>query len=249
MSLPPALTRTSFQRDHAFIAPDGHVLAPLISWKNSQAITLISPHMGARFSMYFAHMEAEGEMGAGLPDVQRVAYLLEGALQLDHAGQAPVLEPGGYFYAPPGASYRAQTKKGCRLVIFEKPYVPHPEHPKPSRLIISHEREHSAAPFMGDEAAQLKPLLPDDPAFDMAVNLFTFDPGAQLPFTETHVMEHGLLMVAGGGIYRLANRWYPIQAGDVIWMASYCPQWFGALGKTKSTYLYYKDVNRDALIL
>jgi (S)-ureidoglycine aminohydrolase len=33
----------------------------------------------------------------------------------------------------------------------------------------------------------------------------------------------------------------------VIWMASYCPQWFGALGKMPSKYLIYKDVNRHSL--
>ncbi len=48
---------------------------------------------------------------------------------------------------------------------------------------------------------------------------------------EIHVMEHGLLMLEGGGIYRLGDRWYPVTAGDFIWMAPYCPQWFGALGR------------------
>ena len=57
-------------------------------------------------------------------------------------------------------------------------------------------------------------------------------------------MEHGLLMLAGGGIYRLGDRWYPVTAGDFIWMAPYCPQWFGALGKTPAKYLIYKDWNR-----
>jgi (S)-ureidoglycine aminohydrolase len=31
-------------------------------------------------------------------------------------------------------------------------------------------------------------------------------------------------------------------------MASYCPQWFVAMGKRPARYLYYKDVNRDALL-
>ena len=44
-------------------------------------------------------------------------------------------------------------------------------------------------------------------------------------------MEHGLLMLEGGGIYRLGDHWYPVTAGDFIWMAPFCPQWFGALGK------------------
>jgi (S)-ureidoglycine aminohydrolase len=46
-------------------------------------------------------------------------------------------------------------------------------------------------------------IEPDDPAFDMAVNVMQFDPGAALPFVETHANEHGLYMLAGGGIYRL----------------------------------------------
>ena len=72
----------------------------------------------------------------------------------------------------------------------------------------------------------------------------TYQPGATLPMVEIHVMEHGLLMLAGGGIYRLGERWYPVAEGDFIWMAPYCPQWFGALGKTPAKYLIYKDCNR-----
>lgn len=55
------------------------------------------------------------------------------------------------------------------------------------------------------------------------------------------------MMLNGSGIYRLANDWYPVQAGDTIWMASFCPQWFVATGKSPARYIYYKDVNRDAL--
>jgi (S)-ureidoglycine aminohydrolase len=61
---------------------------------------------------------------------------------------------------------------------------------------------------------------------------------------EIHVMEHGLMMLEGGGIYRLGEKWYPATAGDFIWMAPYCPQWFGAIGKRPAKYLIYKDWNR-----
>jgi (S)-ureidoglycine aminohydrolase len=30
-------------------------------------------------------------------------------------------------------------------------------------------------------------------------------------------------------------------------MGPYCPQWFGALGKEPSSYLLYKEANRDVL--
>jgi (S)-ureidoglycine aminohydrolase len=64
---------------------------------------------------------------------------------------------------------------------------------------------------------------------------------------ETHFVEHGLLMLDGGGVYRLDDNWYPVAAGDVIWMGPYCPQWFGALGATPARYLIYKNWNRDPL--
>jgi (S)-ureidoglycine aminohydrolase len=54
-------------------------------------------------------------------------------------------------------------------------------------------------------------------------------------------------MLSGQGVYRLEDSWYPVAAGDVIWMAPYCPQWFVAMGKSPASYLYYKDVNRAAL--
>ena len=81
----------------------------------------------------------------------------------------------------------------------------------------------------------------------MAVNIFAYQPGGHLPYTEIHVMEHGLLMLEGQGVYRLEDSWYPVEQGDVIWMGSYCPQWFVAMGKQPASYLYYKDVNRAAL--
>jgi len=112
---------------------------------------------------------------------------------------------------------------------------------------VGNESEIEGVPFLGDEAALLKTLLPDIPAFDMAVNIFTFAPGATLPMVETHIMEHGMLMIQGQGIYRLGDDWHPIQAGDAVWMGSYCPQWFVATGKTPARYIYYKDVNRDPL--
>ena len=101
---------------------------------------------------------------------------------------------------------------------------------------------------MGDEDARLQTLLPESPAFDMAVNIFTYQPGATLPQVEIHVMEHGLQMLSGMGVYRLSDSYYPVAEGDVIWMASYCPQWFVAMGKQPASYIYYKDVHRDPLI-
>ncbi len=58
---------------------------------------------------------------------------------------------------------------------------------------------------------------------DMAINIFTYDPGATLPFVESHVMEHGMMFLEGGGVYRLDADWHPVTAGDAIWLAAYLP--------------------------
>ena len=131
-------------------------------------------------------------------------------------------------------------------MVFQKPYVPLLPGTDQPGASFGHVDRCPAAPFLGDPDAMLTTLLPDEPGYDLAVNVFRFAPGASLPFVETHVMEHGLLMLSGRGIYRLEDAWYPVRAGDAIWMAPFCPQWFGALGRGGASYLYYKDVNRPA---
>ena len=153
------------------------------------------------------------------------------------------LPQGTYAYIPPGADARMTASRVSRLLVIEKPYQAS-EGSKTPELVIGNEGAIVSQPLQGDEGVLVRSLIPDDPSFDFAVNTMTFQPGASLPMVEIHVMEHGLLMLSGGGIYRLCDKWYPVTAGDFIWMAPYCPQWFGALGKTPAKYLIYKDWNR-----
>ena len=85
----------------------------------------------------------------------------------------------------------------------------------------------------------------EDLGFDMGINLQVFDPGAYFSFVESHVMEHGLYMLYGQGIYWLNRDYIEVQKDDFIYMAPYCPQFFYPTGWKKSAYLLYKDVNRD----
>ena len=54
-----------------------------------------------------------------------------------------------------------------------------------------------------------------------------FNPGEHLNVKEIHYNQHGLMLLEGKGIYRLNDKWYSVQAGDVIWMAPYVTQWWG----------------------
>jgi glyoxylate utilization-related uncharacterized protein len=57
----------------------------------------------------------------------------------------------------------------------------------------------------------------------------------------------GIMILEGQGIQRLGDKWYPVQAGDAVWMAPMVPQWYAALGTRRTRYILYKDTARDPL--
>lgn len=240
-------TRASIAARHALITPENHVVSSLPGLSGATAIVLVNPALGAGFAQLLVSFAAGG--GGTLPGegLETFGYVMSGGLTATLAGERHRLGTGGYFFAPAGGEWAlSAARKGTRLTFFQKRFVPLPGGAAP-RPVAGDASQVAGAPFLGDPAADLKVLLPDEPAYDLAVNLFTYQPGGHLPFVEVHVMEHGLVMLAGAGVYRLEDRWYPVRAGDAIWMAPYCAQWFVAMGKAPASYLYYKDVNRPAV--
>ncbi len=65
----------------------------------------------------------------------------------------------------------------------------------------------------------LRKLLPQTADYDFNVHVMDFAPGEYLNVKEVHYNQHGLLLAAGQGLYRLADHWYPVQSGDAIWCA------------------------------
>jgi (S)-ureidoglycine aminohydrolase len=243
----PGQTRTRFRPRHALITPDGHVASIVPGIEGARVVAHITPAMGAGFTQCTIDLEAEGRVRLAAGASESFFYIENGSVEASYAGRNHVLTAGSYLYLPPQLAAEIAFAAGApRLISFEKKYVPAPGLAAPAP-IIGLAAKIAGLPFLGNPRALLQVLLPDALAFDLAVNIFTYQPGATLPFVETHVMEHGLLMLSGTGIYRLEDEWYPVKAGDVIWMAPYCPQWFVAIGDEPASYLYYKDVNRALL--
>lgn len=248
---PLGQTRTTIKPNHAFIAPDGHIKSTLPGWTNTQVTILISPHMlkRPRFVQYIAYMSDDARAGHPAQGVQRFMYVMSGEVIVTASGEKHTLSEGYFAYIPADTNHGIHAQSEAQLLIFEKAYTTSTHTTDYPKVITGNAWDGDGTPFLGDENARVRTLLPDTIEFDMAVNLFTFQTGTALPFVETHIMEHGLYLLEGQGVYRLDESWYPIQAGDAIWMGSYCPQWFCAIGKTQSTYIYYKDINRDPLSL
>jgi (S)-ureidoglycine aminohydrolase len=237
-------TLSSQHHNHLLQAVDSFVRAPLPGMKGCTAVVHASPAVGAKFAEYTAEFEPGGELGSVA--AQRFVFVMEGALKLETDGKQSELGVRGYVYLPEGSQHRISATKPSRVIVIEKSYQGLASVEKP-RAIVSSEDAVSSHPLGDDPSLQVKCLLPDTMSFDFAVNTMTFQPGAALSMVEMHVMEHGLMMLEGGGIYRLGDSWYAVAAGDFIWMAPWCPQWFGAIGKVPAKYLIYKNWNRHPL--
>jgi (S)-ureidoglycine aminohydrolase len=230
-------TRSAHRANHLLQTPDTFVRAPLPGMQNATAVVHIGPAGGAQFTEYTAIFEPGGTLApVAMP---RFLFVTEGELAI---GGTRVVKTG-YTYQPAGSQVGIEAVSNARAIVIEKRYQPLAGFDPPGGFIGS-ESAIEGKPLDGDESLQVRTLLPADFAFDMAVNTMTFQPGASLSMVEIHVMEHGLVMLEGGGVYRLGDDWYPVEEGDFIWMAPYCPQWFGALGKVPAKYLIYKDWNR-----
>ncbi len=237
-------TRSAHQRNHLLLTPDTFVRTTLPGMKAASAIVHISPALGAAFTEYTAEVESGGELGETL--AQRFLYVVDGSLKLQAGGKDHLLGPRGYAYLPQGAAHRITSREKSRAIVIEKVYI-QDSTANPSGVIVGTEDSIPSAPLDDDPALRVKHLLPDTSSFDFGVNTMTYQPGAALSMVEMHVMEHGLVMLEGGGIYRLGDAWYPVTSGDFIWMGPWCPQWFGAIGKLPAKYLIYKDWNRHPL--
>jgi (S)-ureidoglycine aminohydrolase len=237
-------TRSAQRHNHLLLTGDTFVRTTLPGMKSCAAVVHAGPAMGAKFTQYTAELEFGGELGE--TSAQRLIYVVDGHLTIEIEGRKHEVKKHGYAYLPEGTPHHVSAASITRAAVIEKRYqsLASVERPGP---MVSSENAITSHALNDDPDLQVKCLLPDTMSFDFAVNTMVYQPGAALSMVEMHVMEHGLLMLEGGGIYRLGDSWYPVTAGDFIWMAPWCPQWFGAIGKKPAKYLIYKDWNRHPL--
>jgi (S)-ureidoglycine aminohydrolase len=247
-------TRSSLKPDHLLQTPDTFIRTPLPGATGVEFVIHAGPRLGAGFTQMTAEFAVGGMLAPLDSGIQRFIYVLDGSLKLQLTGTGidtpTILGPGHFAFLPAGMAHKVLAQAQSRAVVLEKAYQPNSSSDAPGgrlEVVIGDEAKLPTEPLGGDDALRVRRMMPDGPGWDFAVNTMTYDPGAALAMVEVHIMEHGLLMLEGGGIYRLGDSWYPVHAGDFIWMAPYCPQWFGALGKVPAKYLIYKDWFRHPL--
>ncbi|MFI7495969.1 bifunctional allantoicase/(S)-ureidoglycine aminohydrolase [Kocuria sp. M4R2S49] len=228
------------------------VTSKLPHWEDTRMWVLARPLSGfaETFSQYLMEVGPGG--GSDRPEtdsgVQGVLFVLEGQLLLTIEDEEHELTPGGYAYLPPGCRWTVRNAGGepARFHWIRKAYeyVQGLEVPEP---VVTHETEVAPTTMPGTDGkwATTRFVDPEDLRHDMHVTVVTFEPGAVIPFAETHVMEHGLYVLEGKAVYRLNQDWVEVEAGDFMWLRAFCPQACYAGGPGRFRYLLYKDVNRQ----
>ena len=217
----------------------------LPEFEKTLAQVLVTPSLGARFVQHELLLETGGGTKQPLKDgLEHFLYVLEGGIHLDYSGGKHELTQGGFAYLPEGSSLGIKNVSDQKSRVFwtKRQFKPF-ESLKPEP-IVSNEKDIQAFPC---DTYMEQHLIPYDEkiAYDLAFNLLNFEPGIHFGFVESHIMEHGLYMLEGRGIYWLNGDYHEVQKDDFIYMAPYCPQFFYATGWVKGRYLIYKDVNRD----
>jgi (S)-ureidoglycine aminohydrolase len=239
-----ALTRSVTKTNHAVICPDGYVNSIIPGWVNCTVNVIISEAMGANFCQTIVTIDNEGKLTGTTKVSQIFVYILKGNCRVTVNGEVKILRQGQFVYIPVEKEYSFENSEpGTEMLTFHKEYE-HIEGHRVPDVLFGDSNELTKARYLDDPSLYLRTLLPDTHSFDMAVNIFTFNPGGHLPFVETHIMEHGIMFLQGQGLYLIGQEWYPVKKRDALWIAPYCQQWFTAIGQETAAYIYYKNVNR-----
>jgi (S)-ureidoglycine aminohydrolase len=229
------------------------VTSALPFWHNTRAWVLARPLSGfaETFSQYIMEVGPGGGSDKPEPDAgaEAVFFVVEGELTITLDGQTHVMVPGGYAYIPPASVLivKNETAEAVRFHWIRKAYEA-VEGIDPPEAFVTNEHDVAPTPMPGTEGkwATTRFVDVEDMRHDMHVTIVTFEPGAVIPFAETHVMEHGLYVLEGKAVYRLNQDWVEVEAGDFMWLRAFCPQACYAGGPGRFRYLLYKDVNRHA---
>ena len=248
--------RAVFTDAYAFI-PKGSmrdiVTSALPFWEKTRAWILARPLSGfaETFSQYILEVAPGG--GSQRPETadnaEAILFVTRGTGTVAFGGRTHDVGPGSYVYLAPGArwSLSATEPEAMMFHWIRKDYAS-VDGIEPPESFVSSDAQGQVVEMPGTDGrwSTTRFVDPEDMRHDMHVNIVNIEPGAHIPFLETHVMEHGLYVLEGRGVYRLNRDWVEVEAGDFMWLRAFCPQACYAGGPERFRYLLYKDVNRHA---
>ena len=220
-------------------------------WEGTRLWIIARPLSG--FAETFSQYIMEVQPGGGStrpeldPSAEGVLFVVEGEMTVTLDGVDHVMQPGGFAFLPPKSNWqlRNHSTAAVRFHWIRKAYEAVEGLDVPEAFFTNDKDvKPNAMAHTEGKWATTRFVDPLDLRHDMHVTIVTFEPGAIIPFAETHVMEHGLYVLEGKAVYRLNQDWVEVEDGDFMWLRAFCPQACYAGGPGRFRYLLYKDVNR-----
>ena len=244
-------TRSVIKKNNwVLLETDGIVKNVVPGYTNCDVTILGSPEMGASFADYLVTVHEGGKnTGIGGEGIESFLYVVKGSVVVKNDDKEAELTQGGYIYSPAGNNITF-TGDDATLYVYRRRYMPL-EGFTPY-TVVGNDNDLEWISYEDMKNCYIKNFLPSELGFDMNMHILKFHIGASHGYIETHVQEHGMLMLTGKGMYRLDEDWVPVKAGDYIFMDAYCPQACYAVGDEgiddALTYIYSKDCNRDVAL-
>lgn len=234
--------------EYAILPTEARCSSFLPFWENTTAYVMTSPERGSNFVQMDLKLAPGGGNSQPVNDgLEQFLFVTEGQVELtlDNSGEHHIFGPRDFAWLPPEDLYflKNHSDAECSVVWLRKPYEPVAGWKIPDR-VIGNEIEIC---FEERDTHIERHLIPfaTDRAFDLCLKTLYFEPGVYFSLVESHVQEHGLVMLQGQGVYYLNGNYHEVRAGDFIYMAPWCLQMMYASGWSTAGYLLYKEYNRD----
>ena len=235
---------------YVVLPPEGLVNNVIPGIEGCRVSIVASPKYGASFVWYQVTAQPGG--GTTRPfgaeeGIETFFYVIDGEGTVRAGGREYPVRPGSYLYTPAGAGMEfACTGDGpMHAILYKQRYVPAKGIGSPE-VCFGNQADLEVLHLDDMDNVEMKNFLPTGLEYDMNFHILSFEPGASHSFIETHLQEHGMYILEGEGVYLLDEEWRLIRKDDFVWFGPYCPQAAYAAGRTRFTYIYSKDCNRDA---
>ena len=166
---------------YAIIPPEGRVFNVIPGIEGCRMTILCTPKMGAGFVQHIGTALPGG--GTSIPYgasglIETFIYVLdgEGSLTVTVGGRTEVMPQGGYAYAPAGVgiSFRNETDKPLRFLLYKQRYIPHPDPAMQPYAVFGNTNDIEERIYDNMENVFVRDLLPVDERFDMNMHILSF---------------------------------------------------------------------------
>ena len=238
-----------FQGQYAVLNIENITTSTLAGWAGTKRI-LMAPAMGANRWEYW--IKPGNNLGGSIVadgKNEYIVYMLEWTAELTHDDLTPThnLDKGDAVFIPQDMSWSIKaTNADTTLYVIKKAYDSTMS-TVPQTFGIYHLHDDSLVPWTAYTPARPQRQKNILVGYDLRIILLEAAPTGGTAIIETHVEEHGVILIQGEGVYLLGNTPYPMKSNptdpvkdDFCWVGPYTVHEFTNTGNTNAKYILTK---------